>query len=481
MKVWEKGPAFALVALAVAQAPPAFAQDKKDLADIDAAMAQAQGAMSKIDLSGLDWLDRDMARAQAELMKLDTLNIRIPSVDLSGMSERLAMMKSQTFPLFQQAKGARQFYFNSGGEYDSGTRLLDEHKYDEAIQRFDRVIATKSDRTDGALYWRAYALNRIGRRDEAIAALAVLRRDYPNSRWLNDAQALEVEVKQNAGRPVSPADESNEDIKLMAINSLMNADPERAIPLLEGLLKSNATPRVKDRAMFVLTQNRSARAQQILADYAKGAGNPDLQVRAIRYIGMSGTPEAQQQLASVYAASNDVAVKREIIRSLMVSRGRDVLFNLAKSEKDPSLRAEAIRQLGVMKATDQLAQLYASESSADNKIEIIRALMVAGASDKLLDLAKNEKDPAVRGEAIRNLAVTHSTTPETLTSLYTSDMDVKTKHQLIDALHSRGDAKSMVDLARKESDPAMKKFIVERLSNMRGSKEATDYMMELLK
>jgi hypothetical protein len=60
-------------------------------------------------------------------------------------------------------------------------------------------------------------------------------------------------------------------------------------------------------------------------------------------------------------------------------------------------------------------------------------------------------------------------------------MDVKTKHQLIDGLHSRGDAKSLVDLARKESDPAMKKFIVERLSNMHGSKEATDYMMELLK
>ncbi len=433
MRVWEKGLAFALVAMA-----PAFAQDKKGQADIDAAMAQAQDALSKVDLSGLN---EDMVRVQAELMKLDTLDIKIPSFDFAGMGDRLALMKSQTLPLFQQAKGMRVFNFNSG-EYDSGTRLLDEHKYDEAIQRFDRVIASKSDRTDGALYWKAYALNRIGKRDEAIAALAVLRRDYPNSHWLNDAQALEAEVKQNAGQPVSPADESNEDIKLMAINSLMNADPERAIPLLEGLLKSNATPRVKDRAMFVLTQNRSARAQQILADYAKGAGNPDLQVRAIRYVGMSGTPEAQQQLASVYAASNDVAVKREIIRSLMVSKGRDVLFTLAKSEKDPSLRAEAIRQLGVMKATDQLVQLYAAESSADNKIQIIRALMVAGASDKLLDLAKNEKDPAVRAEAIRNLAFTHSTTPETLIGLYTADSDPKTKkRQLIDALHARGDAK----------------------------------------
>lgn len=427
MTVWGKGLAFALVAIA-----PAFAQDntqQKEAVDIDA---------------------------------------------------QITRLKIGNLPQFQQVKGKRQFLFDSG-EYDQGTRFLDDRKYDEAIQRFDRVIAAKTDRTDGALYWKAYALNRIGRRDEALASLATLRHDYPNSRWLNDAQALEVEVKQNNGQPVSPADQTNEDIKLMAINSLMGADPERAIPLLEGLLKGTASPRVKDRALFVLTQNRSPRAQQVLADYAKGGSNPDLQMRAIRYIGISATPEARQQLANVYAASNDVAVKREIIRSLMVSQARDVLFNLAKSEKDAALRAEAIRQLGVMRATDQLAQLYASEPSPENKTEIIRALMVAGAADKLLDLAKNEKDPALRSEAIRNLAFTHSVTPETLTALYAADSDPKTKRQLIDALHARGDAAALVELARRESDPAMKKFIVERLSNMRGSKEATDYMMELLK
>jgi len=407
--------------------------------------------------------------------------------DLDGLRDRVTLLKDQM--TFMQSRAqtmgttqTKRFAFNNeAGWYDSGTRLLDEHKYDEAIQQFDRVIAAKGERTDGALYWKAYGLNRIGRRDDAIAALGALRRDYPNSHWLNDAQALEVEVKQNAGQAVSPADQNNEDIKLMAINSLMNADPERAIPLLEGLLKGNASPKVKDRAMFVLTQNRSARAQQILADYAKGAGNPDLQVRAIRYIGMSGTGEAQQQLAGIYSASNDTAVKREIIRSLMVSKGRDPLFTLAKAEKDQGLRSEAIRQLGVMKATDQLSQLYASEPSADNRIEILRALMVAGAADKLLDLAKNEKDPAVRTEAIRNLAFTRSTTPETLMSLYASDTDARTKHELINALFSRGDAKALIELARKESDPAMKRYIVERLSSMRNSKEATDYMMELLK
>ena len=308
----------------------------------------------------------------------------------------------------------------SDDTYDAGTRALDERRYDDAITRFDRVIAAKSDRADRALYWKAYALNRLGRRDDALATIAQLRKDYASSRWLNDAQALEVEVRQGSGQRVSPETEANEDLKLMAINGLMSADPDRALPLLEGLLKGSAAPRLKDRALFVITQSNAPKAKQILADYAKGAGNPDLQSRAIRYIGMAGNAESQQQLSSIYAASNDPAIKREVMRGLMLSKARDPLFNLARTEKDADLRGEAIRLLGAMRASEQLAQLYGAETDAKVKQNIVRSLFVAG------------------------------------------------------------DAKSLVDVARKETNPELKKTIVSSLSMMK-SKEATDYLMELLK
>jgi HEAT repeat protein len=435
-------------------------------------------------LAALPALAQDTAAQQAEIGRameeVRRLSIDVQekaetrALDLAGLKANLALMKPADYGLQLKRFGG------GDGAYDAGTRALDERKYDEAIQRFNAVIDAKGTRADGALYWKAYALNRIGRREEALAAVAALRRDYPQSHWLNDAQALEAEVKQRSGQAVSPSDETNEDLKLMAINSLMNADPDRAIPLLENLLKGSSAPRVKDRAMFVLTQSRSPRAHQVLSDYAKGAGNPDLQIRAIRYIGMSGTAEAQQQLATIYNSSADTSVKREILRGLMVSRGKDQIFNLAKTEKDPELRLEAIRQLGVMKANDELVQLYGSENSEDNKVQIVRSLFVGGATDKLLDIVKTEKDGRVRTEAIRSMAMTKSTSVETLAQLYSADSNPKTRRELINGLHSRGDAKAMVDLAKKESDPAMKRYIVERLSNMH-SKEATDYMMELLK
>ena len=69
---------------------------------------------------------------------------------------------------------------------------------------------------------------------EALAATAELRKSHPSSRWLDDARALEIEIKQAGGKPVSPESADDEELKLMALNSFMNSDPERALPLLEN-------------------------------------------------------------------------------------------------------------------------------------------------------------------------------------------------------------------------------------------------------
>jgi HEAT repeat protein len=307
-------------------------------------------------------------------------------------------------------------------EYDAGTRALDQHHYEEAILHFDQVINSKSARADGALYWKAYALNRSGKRDDALAALAQLRRDYASSAWLNDAQALETEVKQSSGQPVSPSQESDDDLKLLAINSLMNADAERAVPLIEGILKGNSPPKVKRDALFVLTQSRSPRAQQLLNDYAKGGGNPDLQLQAIRYLGQSGSRDTQQQLGGIYGTTNDARVKTTIIDSLSGTRAWDALLNIAKTEKDANLRNQAIRAI-------------ASNRSAP--------------IDGLLEMYPN--------------------------------LDMSAKSAIVDGLVSRRDAKTLVDLAHKETDPQMKRRIVERVGNMHDNKDAMDYMMEILK
>ena len=283
--------------------------------------------------------------------------------------------------------------------YRDGINSIDDRKYERALERFDRVIEAKWSRADGAYYWKAYALNKLGKRDEALAALAEIPKQFPQSRWINDANALKAEIQQASGAAASPENQSDEDLRLLAINGLMNSEPDRAVPLLEKVIndpKNNLG--LKGRALFVLAQSRSDRARDIVAQYAKGGSNPDLQIRAVTYLGTYRSKDSQQTLADVYASVNDVSVKRAVLRSMVISRDVPHLFNAAKSESNLELRQEAIRNLGVLQATNELGQLYASETNVDLKDAIIQSLFVGRATDRLIEIARSEKDTRLRGD-----------------------------------------------------------------------------------
>jgi HEAT repeat protein len=365
--------------------------------------------------------------------------------------------------------------------YDEGREAIEAGRYERAIERFDRVIALKTSRTDAALYWKGYCLAKTNNRDSALQVLADLKKQFPSSRWIRDAQVLEVEVRQASGQTVSPSSQDDDDLKLMALRGLMQSDPDQALPIIEKILSGANSPKVKDRALFVLSQSPSARAREIIAAVAKGNTNPDLQLKAIRYLGVMGGQDSHQLLADVYRSSSDSAVKRAILRSYMTSGDRDRLLTLAKSETDASLRGEAVRQLGLTGARAEIAQLYQSESSVEVKKQILQAMFIGGDADRLVELAKNERDPELRKSAIRNLGLMGKTrTADALVAIYNADSSADVRKTVVNALFIQNNATALVTLARAEKNPEMKKEIVSRLSNMH-SKEAADYLMELLK
>ncbi len=237
-------------------------------------------------------------------------------------------------------------------------------------------VSDEGTRADGALYWKAYSQDRLGQRAEALATIAELTKAYPASRYVKQAQALEMEVRRNVGQPVSPDAQANEDLKLMAVNSLLNSDPERAIPLLEKLLQGPSSPKLRERAVFVLAQSDSPRARQMLKELARGTSTPELQSKAIHYLGVMGSPESRATLAEVYASSADVDVKRRILRSFMVAGEKQRLLTAAQTEQSADLRIEAVRQLGVMGANDELWQMYQKESAVPVKKQMLQAMFV---------------------------------------------------------------------------------------------------------
>jgi HEAT repeat protein len=422
--------------------------------------------------------------------------------------------------------------------YREALRALNTQQWQTAISEFSQLRALNGRHSDEALYWKAYAQNKQGLRADALTTIGDLERSYPGSRWLNDARALELQVRQESGQSVSPQDQPDDQLKLLAINAVMNSDPERAIPLLEKLIESDSSTVVKERALFVLTQNESPKARQAVVEIARSNPDPAVRKKALDDLALFGGAESRQLLAGIYASSSDLALKRHILHDFMISGARQQLLDAARSEKtaelretavyqlglaggqaqlgelyqretnedvkkailramflggnkqrlaevartdpDPELRREAIHALGLMGGQDQLAQLYHQESAPDIRKEIVHSMFLGHNAQALVEIARTETDPELRVEAIHSLGLIRDTqTGNALVSLYVSNRDRATRNAIVDALFIQGNAHALVELARKETDPETKKTIIARLSLMH-SKEATDYMMDIL-
>jgi len=158
-----------------------------------------------------------------------------------------------------------------------------------------------------------------------------LEKRFAQSRWIKDARALEIEVRQSTGHPSNPDNQSDEDLKMLALQGIMQGDPERGVPKVESFLNASGSPKLKSKALFLLAQNGSSQAREVLAKIAKGQSNPDLQRKAIQYLAMFGGAESRKTLAEVYASTSDASIKRAILRSYMIGGDREHLFEAAKN------------------------------------------------------------------------------------------------------------------------------------------------------
>jgi HEAT repeat protein len=368
---------------------------------------------------------------------------------------------------------------NEDRNYQNGTRAIDNGRWDEAIEYFTRVVNQNGTRADGAMYWIAWAENKRGNGAAALEWLNRMSKTYAESRWITEARALNLEIRQRAGQPVKPENVQDEELRLMALNSLARADDQRALPMLEKIVNGTGSPRLKERALYVLAQNGSPDARAIVIKIARG-GNPDLQARAVQHLGAFGGAESRQALLDIFKSSTNLAVKRNILRSFMRAGDRTVLLDVARTEPMPELRAEAVQQLGAMGAQEQLAQLYASEKTIDVRKRIVQAMFARHNPDALVQLLKTETEPELRRTIVQNLGQMGTTQgAAALQALYASEKDEAVKRAVIDAFGNQRNPKVLIELSRKETDPAMKKRILERLSRMK-SPEATEYFMEIL-
>jgi hypothetical protein len=214
----------------------------------------------------------------------------------------------------------------------------------------------------------------------------------------------------------TPAMAQDQDLRILALRGIMQADPDKGAPIIERML-ADASPGERDRVLSLLSQSQSSRARDAMFGAVRNNANPELQRAAIRHLRTMEGADDREVLADVYQTTTDSSVKRAVLESYFMSGNVERTAEVANGEQDSDLRRTAIHNLGMLNqpgtskgASDALVSLYNADSSSEIRRAIVNALFIQPNAKALVDLVGTEKDPSVKKEIVSKLSLMR--TPE---------------------------------------------------------------------
>ena len=274
-----------------------------------------------------------------------------------------------------------------------------------------------------------------------------------------------------AGQAFAQSDDA-EELKIAAIEALIAAPPERALPLAAKALQGNHSDEVKERALFILSQIDLPEAQDILLETAR-QGSDEIRLRAIRMIGIGGNRDTLKQLGGLYDAG-DGDVREAVLQAFMIANDEDAIYELAVRAHAAGNMDDfehAVQHLGVIGAQEQLQRIRESTGPSQS---LIQAYAISGDAESLRAIALDGSNPEMQLEAIRALGIVGSDDVNaTLMEIYKSsdseDIRESARHGMLISGHDEG----VLELYRSSQDPAEKRELLELLVIM-GSDDVWD-------
>jgi HEAT repeat protein len=365
--------------------------------------------------------------------------------------------------------------------FREGRDFIEAQNWQRAAEKFSDFIRgyPKDKDLDAALYWYAYALHKQGSKDDAVKPLLRLIENYPGSSWRREAEALLV-VLGHQDKLTSIQSRENCELKILALQSLFQADEERAITFVTEVLRANSQQQcqgLQAAAVSLLGSHGGTRAVPMLLEIARS--NPDLKLRqtAIRRLGDQHTDAVTDELIKLYDADRTKEIRAQILRALVESRsarGTAKVIEVARSGDDPALRQWAIRYMAELKdsnSLDELIRIYDADKTVEIRAQIIRVLAERDdpkAKAKLLDIARQGETPELRIEAVRRLSDHHRLSIDDILGFYNSETNTSLRQAYLRVLAESPDPRAqtkLYDIARTGEPIELRLYALRRLGD----------------
>ena len=472
-----------------------------------ARLAELSGQLAE--LSRLQTLQTPSAVQSANLARLAAAQVELTAVQLA-QAEGLWDLVGQQDPVDSLWRTARQAF--NRGDYANAANLFGDLTRRYAESRY----------AGDAHYWGAFALYRSGEDQSLRRALTVLdtqKRRYPQAATARDAATLRVRIltalaragDQSAAQELArvaqppqpppppqaeqpdqpptvaiapprtsqtacPSGDEDDDIRIAALNGLLQMDAANAVPILKRVLakRDACSAGLRRKAVFILSQKRTEDVENILLDVARN--DPDQEVRAQAVFWLSQVPSerAVEMLDSILRTSPDEEIQKKAVFALSQQHNPRAGEILRAYAERPGVSTEVVGQiifwLGQRRGSENAAflrGLYAKLTDDDLKEKVIFSLAQQGGNENgrwLMDLALNEREPIeMRKKALFWVGQSGNSSVATITELvglYDRIQSREMKAQLIFVYSQRHEPEALdklIDIVRHEQDKELRK------------------------
>ena len=418
---------------------------------------------------------------------------------------------------------------NFDKKFREGRDLIDKEEWARAAKTFSEAIEKYpgGKSVDAAHYWLAFCHKKQKQFKEADAALERLIEKFPASSWASDARVMKLEIAapvggfypaianttapvggvvglpasrgvsrtRDAARTTSKLYESltfggaaasetrapldrEDEIKIAAFQSLLAADPKRALDAMGEILKpdSNASETLKLEILRVLRSPRMLRIEALFPSASKIADTKE------------HVPLLRETLVKAFEREPNLKIRKEIIYSLVNLGDQSIeylkkLYAAAGNDRETKLaiiNSFGNSAIGFYYFNSPAGYFYNSTaSSAQNrKIE----------ANFLLEIVRDEKDAELREFALTNLQrfegwAASEQTIETLARLYDANADVTFKTAVVRAFSSAKQTsatRKLMNIARSDKSDKLR---LEAIYSLRGRKdpEVLKFLADLIR
>jgi len=304
---------------------------------------------------------------------------------------------------FQQSSGEATTVFRSARD------LITDGDWAKAQAKFDEYVSSfpNEKNIDAALYWKAYAEQKLAKYDQCRTTIDRLLQKYPNTNWKDDARVLLAQVPgasaaayadlvgtvQTITRPAieqsviytptvtlppiqiapaaqvaqtygvatpgaigfGPADSADDEdsndpceFKIVVLQALFQTDVQRGIMAATEWLKpgSTQTVRCKSAALTLLGRNGGKTVTPVILGVARNEPDLKLRARAISTLGATNDDSVVDSLRDFAMSSQDNSIVEASLYALSKHTGERAITVLSEFAMNGS-RAIAQRKVAI--------------------------------------------------------------------------------------------------------------------------------------